>query len=376
MKTILRLVFSFVLLTVMSGNTARAQQIQVPSTKTGSPTPVAVQMAQRHYKTGLALAKRQLWEAALAEFEASRELHELCDTVFNIGRCHQNLRHWNDSLDVYDQYLANCPSAPQHYRARVHQFIAEIQALVTPVRLDVFPPGARIVIEGFNVGTSPLAEPRLLHSGQHHIEVTLDGYETYSDDLMVVLGRPVYRRIELLPIQDTGLLRVRTVPPDADITIDDHDAGSTPFEGQLRPGVHIVTVDRAGYREEVETVTIEEGGERELEIELRRNRLRREWFWSMVGLTAISGAAFATLGATALSYGDHGLDTRNPEYYDVYNDGHGLMLAADIMLGITCVAALSTLVMGFFTDWSRRQGDEDSRLEDEPRPEGNEPQPI
>jgi hypothetical protein len=118
--------------------------------------------------------------------------------------------------------------------------------------------------------------------------------------------------------------------------------------------VHIVTVDRAGYREETRTATIDEGGTRDLEIELRRNRMRREWFWSMVGLTAISGVAFTVLGATTLSYRDHELDTRDPAYWDVYNDGRALMLATDVMLGITSVAALSTLVMGFFTDWSRR----------------------
>jgi hypothetical protein len=304
-----------------------------------------------HFQAGMELVERELWEAAVAEFEESLRLHHNSSALLNRALCLQRLLRYQEAIGAFQEYLdRHAGEASPERIAQITQTIEDIRSLVTEVHLDVSPRGATIFVRGRTVGTSPLAGPLLLYSGEHGLEVRMEGYQSYQEDIMVVRGRPLHLGIQLSLVPDTGLLRVATDPDGTRIAIDDQDVGDPPYEGRLRPGVHIVTANAPGYRTEDVIVTVTEGSEQDVTVRLHRNRLTREWFWSALGLSAAGVVATAVLGIVALGY-DASYDRSDRDDLALYTEGHQIMLATDVSLGITGGLALTTFIFGLLTDW-------------------------
>ena len=323
-----------------------------PSHEEGPPAEdPSIHRSYLHFMAGMELVESEHWEAAVAEFEESLRLHHNSSALLNRALCFQRLRRYQESIGSFLEYLDHYGDeiSPQR-RTEVQQNVTDIRALVTEVRLDITPVGATIVVQGRTVGTSPLEAPLLLASGQHRLEVRLEGHETHRADIMVVRNRPRRLRIELTEEPDTGLLRIDAEPAFAQLSIDDQDVGTPPYEGHLRPGVHIVTVSAGGYRTETRTVGIEEGAEREVTVTLQRVRLPQSWFWTVLGVTAVGVLTTTALGIAALAL-DAEYDPLAPEDYDVYHRGQRIMLATDISLGLTSATLVASLVIGLLTDW-------------------------
>ena len=145
-------------------------------------------------------------------------------------------------------------------------FSAELQPDWAEITASSEPDGAELRLEGNVLGTTP-ATLELL-SGERVLAFSKPGYATHREELIVVAGSPqLLPTIRLRPA--AGVLRVRTEPPGASITVDGNFRGATPATVEVSPDrAHRVAVARAGYEPQERTVRLGRGAEQTLNITL------------------------------------------------------------------------------------------------------------
>jgi len=134
------------------------------------------------------------------------------------------------------------------------------------VGFSTSPPGARVVVDGQDLGATPLHTE--LGSGGHSIEYRLAGFDTHRSPVTVVAGND----LELPKIQlnrTAGRIVVDSTPSGASITIDDTFKGVTPLTVRVEPGrMHEITLAKGGFALYTSTVQLAPGERYELRAEL------------------------------------------------------------------------------------------------------------
>lgn len=75
------------------------------------------------------------------------------------------------------------------------------------IKFAVTPPGAKIVIDGKLLGTSPLEAPVVLEQGTHRVHIEADNYVPFDSGLDAVAGQTLFNAVDLVstaPIANRG----------------------------------------------------------------------------------------------------------------------------------------------------------------------------
>ncbi len=70
------------------------------------------------------------------------------------------------------------------------------------IKFAIEPTGARVVLDGRQVGKAPLANPVAMDQGKHKIQISADGYVTYETTMEAVPGQVLFQEISLVPTSD------------------------------------------------------------------------------------------------------------------------------------------------------------------------------
>ncbi len=151
------------------------------------------------------------------------------------------------------------------------------------LQISTTPAGAAVLLEGVEVGKSPLFLTNL-SPGLHVVKVVHEGFTPAELGVETSKGAPpVPLRFTLQPL--TGNLKVES-SPDAEVEIDGRPVGATPLPGQqVLVGLHRVVVRRAGFRPWIQTVDVRPGESIRLDARLSAVRgpggtedaLRKSW---------------------------------------------------------------------------------------------------
>ena len=120
-----------------------------------------------------------------------------------------------------------------------------LQQLVGSVKIKSEPANATIMIDGKEAGNTP-AVINDIKPGKHLVEVKMDDYETWSNDVTVEIGKDVDLTaiLQLKP----GTLTLISEPTDATVYIDDQKIGNTPLTIDAPdPGKHSIETRMDGY---------------------------------------------------------------------------------------------------------------------------------
>ncbi len=110
--------------------------------------------------------------------------------------------------------------------------------------LTTTPAGATVALDGREIGTTPLQQP--IASGQHMLEVSLNGYETAWHKFNAKSSQAVSLHLPLAPVEATVL--VTSTPKGAILTLNGADKGATPaFLAQLPIGTYEAELTAPGY---------------------------------------------------------------------------------------------------------------------------------
>lgn len=176
---------------------ALAQGADDDDARTGDSAARDIAEARRHFEQGVALFQEDDMEAALAEFRASYGLNPLPQVLFNIAVSLRRLRRYAEAADSLRQYLAGPADESAERRELAQSLVTELEALLARVSLSVDREDADVFVDGELVGRTPLDGPLRLATGEHVVEVRLDGFQTFRERVAVHGGQDIDLTVEL-----------------------------------------------------------------------------------------------------------------------------------------------------------------------------------
>ncbi len=147
-----------------------------------------------------------------------------------------------------------------------HLLSAELEPLWAEVSFASQPAGARVRLDGEDLGTTPLTAEVL--EGSHSLQLVLAGYKPFRKSLEVTAGQPQELPAARLRPAD-GNLVLTSEPVGATVSVGGVYRGETPLDLYLEPGRdHEVSVSMAGHDSEKHRVRLASGKSQELNVTL------------------------------------------------------------------------------------------------------------
>ncbi|HEY5927021.1 MAG TPA: PEGA domain-containing protein [Kofleriaceae bacterium] len=149
--------------------------------------------ADRHFKAGVALYKEAKYSEALAEFERAYEIAPHPLVLYNIAACHRELSHYSDAVKFYERFLAEAkgkvpPARLTEAKTELDGVLSRIARVTVKVEGGE---GAKVLLDGNELGTMPLDKPLILPPGEHRLVVRAEGKVDAERSLRVASGDEV-----------------------------------------------------------------------------------------------------------------------------------------------------------------------------------------
>jgi formylglycine-generating enzyme required for sulfatase activity len=146
-------------------------------------------------------------------------------------------------------------------------FTAKLLPSFSPVTIESKPAGARVAVNGQDVGATPLTTE--LDAGSHTVTLTAAGFRPWETTIQVQANTPQKIGPVELGLPD-GTLTIRSTPAGSDVAIAGRYRGRTPLTVALAPGVqHELMVTHAGYEPARRSVPIKAGERSGVEVSLK-----------------------------------------------------------------------------------------------------------
>lgn len=200
------------------------------------------QQAKERFLKGLEFVQNESWDAALAEFLASRELYPTKVALKNAAISLRQLKRYSEALDMYRELAREFGSSltPEE-KKNVDDAIAALQASVGEVVVESDQRESTVIIDGQQRGTTPLAQPIVVNAGTHTVRVVKEGFETFEAQLLVAGSQKKAVKATLKALNRVGTLSVREADGKVlDVVVDGAVVGKTPWQGLLAVGTHTV----------------------------------------------------------------------------------------------------------------------------------------
>lgn len=134
------------------------------------------------------------------------------------------------------------------------QLEAELVSDSATLRLSSVPSGATVLVNGIARGETPCTVERI-PEGAAGVEVCLDGYATYSQNVKLTAGQQEEITVTLQQLPAT--LRVVSIPSGARIYVDNQFRGATPLVLEdMKPGAYRVRAELPSHEPVARTVQL------------------------------------------------------------------------------------------------------------------------
>jgi formylglycine-generating enzyme required for sulfatase activity len=144
--------------------------------------------------------------------------------------------------------------------------VAKLTPNWAPVSIATQPPGATVLVDGVDVGVTPLDAQ--VTAGERQIEARLAGYNAWTNKLIVSAGTPLQLPEVKLALAD-GRVDIVSNPAEANVSIDGEFRGRSPLTVKLTPGkAHELTLTKPGYETATRSLSIAADSGRKLAIDL------------------------------------------------------------------------------------------------------------
>lgn len=228
--------------------------------------------ARWRFDRGVRLYEQGDFRGALVEFQRAYDLtgHHL--VRYNIGLVHAKLGDSLESVEALGPLVTEAPEVLGEERyEKAKQTYDEHTKRVGTLEVATNVPNAVIRVDMVDVARAP-APPLPVTAGSHVVSVFAPGYEPRRVPVMVAGQAHQQIAINLIPLeQEYAQLQVSTSVPDVDVWAGEELIGRTPFASSVafKPGVHELTLRRAGYEEEKRTLALQPGSVGQLHVDMK-----------------------------------------------------------------------------------------------------------
>jgi hypothetical protein len=234
--------------------------------------------ARLRFDRGMQHFDRKIWDAALAEFLASRQNYPTRGNTQNAAICLKNLNRFDEALEMFEALVKEFPNLPD--RALVDREIFELKKLVGSIDVKASEPGANVVVDGRDRGVTQLEAPIRVTVGTHTVQIYKEGLKPFETRVEVAGGRSVVVEAKLEALGQSGRLTVvEESGKPAEVVIDNVAVGRAPWQGPFAVGDHTVFLRGDGHlgtQPAVATVKINQVTKLTLALEPLEGRLRVE----------------------------------------------------------------------------------------------------
>jgi hypothetical protein len=278
----------------------------------------ATAAASKAFARGNELAREEKWGEALGAFESSFALRPHALTLYNVGVCERVLGRATRARERFRSSLAREQlELPPSIREEILGFIAEYTRTLPRVIVQLEPMDAGIAVDGRPLrerndeghlvleagvlapGPGTIASAASfeleLDPGTHVFAISRRGYLDVVQTRTFAPGQRGTLKLVLDELPAT--LRISATVAGAQVKLNNVDVGLTPVEVSRPGGRYQLAVTHPGFVAFTNEVVVTAGGESNMRVSLREERIpltKRWWFWA--------GAAGVLAVATTLTY--------------------------------------------------------------------------
>jgi hypothetical protein len=140
------------------------------------------------------------YEGARASFEESYRIKPSWKALNGVALTYQEEGRFLDALETYERLLTEFgASLTDAQRATVSKRTAELEKRIGVLAIDARQTGVRIIVDGREQGTGPLAKEVRVLPGAHLVVATLEHHEPYARTIEVGAGKRADVAIDLAP---------------------------------------------------------------------------------------------------------------------------------------------------------------------------------
>jgi hypothetical protein len=219
-----------------------------PASAADPAEPPAEARAEARFLQGRAAFREGRWAAALAEFLVSRQIYPTWTATSNAAVCLEKLQRDDEALDMFEGLLrAFGDTMPAPSKEQAQREVVNLRSRVGILEITGAELGAALAVDGSTRGEYPPVHPLRVPAGTHTVRLFKEGFEPFELRVDVAGGQVAGLVAKLVPLVASGRLRVTEERgAGLEVLIDGSLAGTTPWEGRLPVGEHLVVLRGAG----------------------------------------------------------------------------------------------------------------------------------
>lgn len=212
------------------------------------PAPSAEAGAEARFLQGRAAFRDGRWATALADFLVSRQIYPTWSATSNAAVCLEKLERHDEALDMFESLLRDFgETMPAPSKEQAQREVVDLRSRVGVLEIIDAEIGAALAVDGRTRGEYPPVHPLRVPAGTHIVRLFKEGFEPFEIRVDVAGGQVARIVAKLLPLVASGRLRVTEERgAGLEVLIDGSLAGTTPWEGRLPVGDHMVVLRGAG----------------------------------------------------------------------------------------------------------------------------------
>jgi tetratricopeptide (TPR) repeat protein len=258
------------------------------------------QASTAHHRAGDAAMADGRIDDAIREYMAAYELSPQPALLYNLGRAYAALGRYPDALDYLERFDRDANPQTRALVQGLPQLIAETRARVSALTLECNVDEAEVRLDKTILGKTPLAVGLRVNAGEHVVEVTKEGYESYRRSLSFPGGGESRIEANLAPRTTMARINVSSNVAGVGLSVDGVERGVLPAELLLGAGSHDFEARKDGYVTVRKSVVLEPGEKRALSLDLSASSplYTKWWFWTGIG-AVVAGSAVAVIALTS-----------------------------------------------------------------------------
>ncbi len=234
-----------------------------------APTAAQTARAKKLFQDGNALMKEELYQQAIAAFAEANSLAPRESIQNNLARARRELKDMAGACREYELLLDKYGDKMTPARkAAAMRALEELSVLTGVAVVSVSEPDVAVLVDGAEVGRTPLGKPIRLNLGSHTIALQKAGFEPLLQNVEVHGHDSVSIHGPLLQEVLTGHVAVAVEPPDptTQVLVDNAPVGPAPWAGDLAPGPHIILARSDTMASEPSAVNVVKRGSVDLHL--------------------------------------------------------------------------------------------------------------
>ncbi|MDH5490676.1 MAG: PEGA domain-containing protein [Myxococcales bacterium] len=155
--------------------------------------------AREHFMRGMRHYEQRAYREAIQEFELAAQLVPSADLWFNIARAHEELSEYDRAAESYRRYLRDRVDPPDQEEIEAHASELEARAeaerraartrpTTGTLRVRSEEPGDEVVLDGEEIGETPIPLPLTVQGGAHDVEIRREGSVPFRARVTVSAG--------------------------------------------------------------------------------------------------------------------------------------------------------------------------------------------